>query len=177
MTKLSTATFTLTPLSFRAWIFRVHFPRVAETLLSTSFCAAAALACGRVDMSELQAFDNPAIMSLVRKMALVADREFVFPACTLKARLRSGQTIVHEERTTVRDYDLTTGIFLELLETLKDFDLDLAASFEYQSLSGAPRNRFSHRLNKDCDLWLKRKTTRLRTKTRTSSPSWKIRSV
>ncbi len=98
--------------------FQGPFSRVAETLMSTSFCAAAALTCGRVDMSELQAFDNPAIMRLVRKMAVVSDREVVFPACTLKARLRSGQMIVHEERATVRDYDLTSGQIGEQLRQM-----------------------------------------------------------
>ena len=58
-------------------------------------------------MSELQAFDDPAIMSLTRKMAIVPDRDVVFPACTLVAQLRSGKTIVQTERATERDYDFT----------------------------------------------------------------------
>lgn len=98
--------------------FQGPFSRVAETLMSTSFCAAAALACGRVDMAELQAFDDPAILGLVRKMAIVSDRDVVCPACTLKVRLRSGQTIVHEVRTTVQDYDLTNGQIGEQLRRM-----------------------------------------------------------
>lgn len=83
------------------------FSRVAETLMSTSFCAAAALVRGRVDMAELETFDDPAIMSTVRKMSLVPEREVIFPACKLVARLRSGKTVVVEERATPRDYDLS----------------------------------------------------------------------
>jgi len=75
--------------------------------MSSSFCAAAALVRGRVDMAELEAFNDPAIMSTVRKLSLVSDHEVIFPACKLVTRLRSGKTVVVEERATPRDYDLS----------------------------------------------------------------------
>jgi 2-methylcitrate dehydratase PrpD len=87
--------------------FQGPFSRVAETLMSSSFCAAAALVLGRVDMAELEVFNDPAIMRTVRKMSLVSDREVIFPACKLVTRLRSGKTVVVEERATPRDYDLS----------------------------------------------------------------------
>jgi 2-methylcitrate dehydratase PrpD len=97
---------------------RGPFVRVAETLLSTHFCVAAAIARGKLDMDELESFDDPAIAALIPKTFIVTDAAVQFPACTLRVQLGSGEILVHEERVTFRDFDLTRGQISDQLKRI-----------------------------------------------------------
>ncbi|MGI4939832.1 MAG: MmgE/PrpD family protein [Janthinobacterium lividum] len=94
------------------------FGRVSETLMSTAFCAAAALTRGRLDMAELQAFDDPVILDLTARTEVVTTPDVVFPACTLRARLRGGEVVEQVEALTSQDYDLKRVQILDQLHRM-----------------------------------------------------------
>lgn len=98
--------------------FQGPFRRVSETLMSTSFVAAATLVRGRLDIAELEAFDDPAIIRLVPRITLVTDPAIVFPACSVEARLTSGERLVQAEPATAADYDLNRSQVLAQLRRM-----------------------------------------------------------
>ena len=83
------------------------FSRVSETLMSTAFCAAAALVRGQLDMAELHSFHDPAILDMMRRIRVETDPAIPFPACTLRATLHDGSEVEQAEPLTVADFDFS----------------------------------------------------------------------
>jgi len=94
------------------------FTRVAETLMSSAFCAATGLLRGTLDIDHLAAFDDEAVAGLVGRAALVADPEVPFPACRLRATLASGAVVTHEARIRFEDFDFPRDDVIEQLRRI-----------------------------------------------------------
>ncbi len=99
-------------------LYKGPFSRVSETLMSTAFCAAAALRRGRLDLAELEAFTDQPILDLMGRITVETDADIAFPACILRARLRDGSVVEQIEPLTPRDYDLTRPQIIAQLERM-----------------------------------------------------------
>ncbi|MEJ1978686.1 MAG: hypothetical protein WDN49_23805 [Acetobacteraceae bacterium] len=108
-------------------LYKGPFSRVSETLMSTAFCAAAALRRGRLDLAELEAFTDQPILDLMGRITVETDADIVFPACIIRARLRDGTVVEQVEPLTTQDYDLTRPQIIAQLERMAQHN-DVAQS-------------------------------------------------
>src|SRR5690606_13200435 len=98
--------------------YKGPFSRVAETLMSTAFCVSSALVRGAVDVSDLESYDDPAIMGLVPQVDIVTDEAIPFPACRMVVTMADGEIIAHEDLRKVSDFDLDWSQIGSLLRAI-----------------------------------------------------------
>lgn len=92
------------------------FNSISGTLMSIPFCIATTLLHGVPSMKHMTTYDDAAVASLVSRIALVSDANIPILSAIIEADLESGETLVHEQRMTPKDYAFDRPTLRELLE-------------------------------------------------------------
>jgi 2-methylcitrate dehydratase PrpD len=81
------------------------FTRASETLLSTSFCVACAISRGRIEIDDLEAFDDPEINRLNALVTLVPTDRLGYPASEIVAFEGDKEIARHSEIVTESNFN------------------------------------------------------------------------
>lgn len=92
------------------------FNSISGTLMSIPFCIATTLLHGVPSMKHMTTYDDSAVAGLVSRIALVSDANIPILSAIIEADLESGETLVHEQRMTPKDYAFDRPTLRELLE-------------------------------------------------------------
>jgi 2-methylcitrate dehydratase PrpD len=125
----------ISPYMVPGMLLKGPFARASETLLSTSFCVACAISRGRVEIDDLEAFDDPDINRLNALVTLVPTERLRYPASEIVAFEGDKEIARHAEIVTEIDFNYSfaqskaqlermfedRGLPPEALETLERF--------------------------------------------------------
>ena len=111
-------TLRLNPYVVPGMLERGPFTRVPETLMSSAFCCATACLTGSVSMASLSAFDDPAVKSLMDRIAIELDDAVPFPSAVAEIETRDGEKIVLREQRRFCDYSLDRPAVVAQLQRL-----------------------------------------------------------
>lgn len=92
------------------------FSSISGTLMSIPFCIATTLLHGVPSMKHMTTYDDAAVSGLVSRIALVSDANIPILSAIIEAELESGETLIHEQRMTPKDYAFDRPTLRELLE-------------------------------------------------------------
>jgi len=97
---------------------RGPFQRLGQTLMSTYFSCATALAAGTITLEALTDFDNAAIRGLIDRMTIETDPSVPYPSASAEVETVDGRRLEFAERKTFEDYSFTRDQINALLERL-----------------------------------------------------------
>lgn len=91
------------------------FNSISGTLMSIPFCIATTLLHGVPSMKHMTTYDDAHVAALVSRIALVSDANIPILSAIIEADLEGGDTLIHEQRMTPKDYAFDRATLRELL--------------------------------------------------------------